>query len=127
MESLSISPTIARCLSEGDHFYISIRNEGETRFAFKIKISNTAYYKVSENYGFVNPTSTKIIGILRLNGRPGNTKLCVCFATTQPNETQTPNSIIPQGSDGEFYKLIILKAVPHFEQNNALSNSVSDD
>jgi len=53
--------------------------------------------------------------------------LCVCFAISQPNETRTPNSIIPQGSDGEFFKLIILKAVPYFEQNNALSNSVSDE
>nr|CAD2164137.1 unnamed protein product [Meloidogyne enterolobii]CAD2172420.1 unnamed protein product [Meloidogyne enterolobii] len=127
MEALSLSPPIARCLSAGDHFYISIRNTGDSRFAFKIKISNTAYYKVSEAYGFVNPTSTKMIGILRLNGRPGNTKLCVCFAISQPNETRTPNSIIPQGSDGEFFKLIILKAVPYFEQNNALSNSVSDE
>nr|CAD2191034.1 unnamed protein product [Meloidogyne enterolobii] len=60
------------------------------------------------------------------NGRVGNTKLIVCFGRTEANESQTPNSIIPQGSDGEFYKLITLKAVPHFEQSNTLSNSVSE-
>ncbi|CAK5091307.1 unnamed protein product [Meloidogyne enterolobii] len=50
----------------------------------------------------------------------------LCFATAPDESITSAITLIPPGTEGEFFKVIAVRAVPYVEQSNALSNSASE-
>ncbi|CAK5095499.1 unnamed protein product [Meloidogyne enterolobii] len=47
----------------------------------------------------------------------------VCFATATDESITSAITLISPGTEGEFFKVLAVRAIPNVEQSNALSNS----
>ncbi|VDL87134.1 unnamed protein product [Nippostrongylus brasiliensis] len=84
---ISVEPsdvTMSASRAESTH---RINNDSNQRIMFKMKISNVDDYRVTPVYGFIDPSGSTKVDVIRKNGIPKNDQLVVQFAPAPDDAT----------------------------------------
>ncbi|CAO4366984.1 unnamed protein product [Caenorhabditis nigoni] len=78
--SLTAEPASCTVPANGGSLSLKILNSGTDKLIFKIKSSNNKDYRIQPVFGFVEPSESKEITVIRLSGPPKEDKIVIHFA-----------------------------------------------
>uniref|UniRef100_A0A1I8BTT1 Major sperm protein n=1 Tax=Meloidogyne hapla TaxID=6305 RepID=A0A1I8BTT1_MELHA len=108
-ENLIISPNPVYINSNGGTALVAVRNNGETRYAFKISCTNNLDYLFSDVYGFFEVGERKEIEITRRNGPAKADYFYFCLVEARPGDNDA-SELFPQFDYGHHKIKITLEA-----------------